>query len=160
MKYQGKLIFGGRANNSVSDIAVTSEYPLVSFILMIAPSPDWFLGVRDLNLCDTTTGIWQDRVVRVLFPYDAGTDNGTNFESSNVITNPQGNIHRLTKDIEGSLKGDEAIKSFGTFTFVKTSENGIMVTIPPTNPTGTANLGKSFSITACMILCITNILFY
>ena len=162
IRYQGKLIFGGTASDSISNIAVTSEYPLVSFITMIAPSPDWFLGVRDLNLCDTTTGKWQDSVKRDLFPYDSGTDDGKTFVSDpdNQPTTPQENIHRLTKDIEGSLKGDEAIKRFGTFTFVKTSENGIRVTLPPANPTGTANLGKSFSITACMILCIMNILFY
>ena len=143
-RYQGKLIFGGTASDSISDVAVTSEYPLVSFILMIAPSPDWFLGVRDLNLCDTTTGKWKDSVVRDLFPYDAGTDSGTNFESSDVNTNPPQDIHRLTKDIEGSLKGNETINRFGTFTFVKTS--------------GTANLGAKFNITFVIVLCFLNIL--
>ena len=176
MKYRGKLIFGGTASDSISDIEVTPEYPLVSFINMIAPSPDWFLGVRDLSLCNTTTGKWQDSVVRDLFPYDSGTDNGTRFVSNpdDQPTTPQQDIHRLTKDIEGSLKSDEDIKRFGTFTFVKTSESGIKVTtptsempsttptstseMPSTTPTSTANLGTSYSITAVMILCLMIIL--
>ena len=161
-RYQGKLIRGGTSSDSISDIAVTSEYPLVSFINMIAPSPDWFLGVRDLSLCNTTTGKWEDSAVRGLLPYDAGTDSGTNFTSSDVNTNPRQDIHRLTEDIEGSLKGNEPIKRFGTFTFVKTSENGVKVTAPPgmqsTTPTSTANLGTSYSVTAVMILCLMIIL--
>ena len=138
-RYEGKLIFGGTASDSISDIAVTSEYPLVSFINMIAPSPDWFLGVRDLSLCDTTTGKWKDSVVRDLFPYDAGTDSGTNFESSDMNTNPL-----QDNPLTGSLKGDDPIKRFGTFTFIKTS--------------GTANLGAKFSITFVIVLCFLNIL--
>jgi hypothetical protein len=65
----GGLIFDGTASDSISNIEVNSQYPLVSFITMIAPSPDWFLGVHDLNLCNTATGEWQDWEVRDLFPY-------------------------------------------------------------------------------------------
>ena len=97
----------------------------MSFITMIAPSPDWFLGVRDLNLCNTTTGKWQNQEVRDLFPYDAGTDSGLNFESRDQVTNPRKNIQRITNNTEGSLKGDKPIKRFGTFTFVKTSDSNV-----------------------------------
>lgn len=34
-------------------ITVTEAYPYVSMISMIAPSPDWFVGVADVNLCRT-----------------------------------------------------------------------------------------------------------
>jgi hypothetical protein len=156
-RYRGRVIFGGTAKDSISNIEVNSEYPLVSFITMIAPSPDWFLGVRDLNLCDTTTGNWQDREVRDLFPYDAGTDSGLKFASSNKNTDPRENIHRITKDTAGSLKSNEAIKRFGTFTFVKTSENNVRVTsAPSTTPSGTANPGTSINVTL-LLLCIWNI---
>ena len=137
---------------------------------MISPSPDWFLGVHDLSLCNTTTGKWQDSVKRDLFPYDSGTDDGKTFVSNPDIqpTTPQKNIHRLTKDIEGSLKGDEAIKSFGTFTFVKTSENGIKVTLPPptttgptptstrATPTSTANQSINLNVILVLMVCIFN----
>jgi hypothetical protein len=144
-RYSGRLIFGGTASDSISNIEVNSQYPLVSFITMIAPSPDWFLGVHDLNLCNTAIGEWQDREVKDLFPYDAGTDSGLTFTSGDVVTNPPVNIHLITNDTEGSLKSDKPIKSFGTFTFVKTSA---------------ANPGTHFNVTVVLMLCILNIIGY
>ena len=147
-RYSGPVMPGGTSNDSISNIEVNSQYPLVSFIAMLAPSPDWFLGVRDLNLCNTATGEWQDRVVRELFPYDSGTDSGVNFTSLDEVTNPPVNIHRITNDTEGSLKGDKPVLNFGTFTFVKTSESA-------------ANPGTHFNvITLVLMLCILNIIGY
>ena len=121
-RYSGTGMIGGTTNETIPNIKVNSRYPLVSFIAMIAPSPDWFHGVHDLNLCNTWTGKWRNRVVRKLFPYDAGTDSGVNFTSPNDVTNPPVNIRRIRHDIEGSFQSDRPIPSVGTFTFVKTSE--------------------------------------
>ncbi|XP_046863935.1 uncharacterized protein PB18E9.04c-like isoform X2 [Xenia sp. Carnegie-2017] len=121
-RYEGRVIFGGRASDRITNIEVTSEYPLVSFITTIAPSPDWFIGVHDYSLCNTITGKWKNEISRDLLPYDAGTDSGQFFRSLNSLTNPPENIHLLTNDIDGSLKSNEPVKSFGKFTFVKTFE--------------------------------------
>ncbi len=80
-KYRGSGIGSGTGTSSISNIEVNTEYPLASFITMIAPSPDWFVGVHDFNLCDTTTGKWKESRTRDLPPYDAGTDSGPRFES-------------------------------------------------------------------------------
>ena len=41
----------GRSPGSVSlEFEISQEFPLVTLVSMIAPSPDWFVGVRDLNL--------------------------------------------------------------------------------------------------------------
>ena len=45
-----------------------ASHPLVSVLSMIAPTPDWFVGVSNLRLYDNG---WQNRVVD-LYPYDAG----------------------------------------------------------------------------------------
>ena len=131
--YTGRgALNGGTSSDSISNIEVNSTHPLVSFISMIAPSPDWFIGVHDVDLCNTTTGEWVDSVVRNLFPYDAGTDSGEEFSSPDLISNPQQEIHLLTNNITGSFKGDEPIKRFGTFTFEKTSDsNDRTATIAP-----------------------------
>ena len=34
------------------EVSVNHLYPLVSIISMIAPSPDWFVGIHDVNLCE------------------------------------------------------------------------------------------------------------
>ena len=145
-----RYIRGGISNTGrrdVDDIEVNSEYPLVSFITMIAPSPDWFVGVHDYNLCNTTTGKWLDSRTRDLPPYDAGTDSGPNFGSSNQITNPKENIHLLTNNTEGSFKGDKPVRRFGTFTFVKTYDSNPIIkpssTIQQRQPSASVNAERS-----------------
>ena len=61
---------------------------------MIAPSPDWFVGVSGVSLLDGADEWRQSHVVE-LFPYDAGTEDGTEFSLSNPDTNPQGVIARI-----------------------------------------------------------------
>jgi hypothetical protein len=142
-----RYIRGGISNTGrrdVDDIEVNSEYPLVSFITMIAPSPDWFVGVHDYNLCNTTTGKWLDSRTRYLPPYDAGTDSGPRFGSPNQITNPKENIHLLTNNIEGSFKGDKPVNRFGTFTFVKTYDSNPTIkpssTMQRSQPSSSVNI--------------------
>lgn len=88
--------------------SIDSEYPLVSLVSMIAPSPDWFVGVSGLSLLDEH---WQPEIVVPLLPYDAGTDSGPNYTSGNSNTNPQEPIFVLE---DGSFLDTPAL---GTFTF-------------------------------------------
>ncbi|MGH0129072.1 UNVERIFIED_CONTAM: hypothetical protein FKN15_015671 [Acipenser sinensis] len=60
----------------------------------IIPSPDWFVGVDSLDLCDG--GQWVQEVSLDLYPYDAGTDSGFTFSSPNYLTVPQENITQIT----------------------------------------------------------------
>ena len=68
----------------------------VTLVSMIAPSPDWFVGVSGLEFCEN--GDWVNKSVD-LFAYDAGTDSGTTYEANNANTNPQEAISRLTTGI-------------------------------------------------------------
>ena len=81
---------GGTASATI-EFEVTAEYPLVTLLTMIAPSPDWFVGVHGLSLRDDA-GQWRDRLDVDLFPYDAGTEEGTEFSLDNPATVPQGTI--------------------------------------------------------------------
>ena len=56
-------------------IAVTSDYPLVTLLSMIGPSPDWFVGISGLSLLDGN-GNWRAERVVNLYPYDAGDRRG------------------------------------------------------------------------------------
>lgn len=107
------LISGGGIGRSPGTVTKTftinSSHPLVSLVTMIAPSPDWFLGVDSLPLFQN--GRWRGEVVVDLYPYDSGTDNGPNFTSSNSDTNPAEPI-RL---IDGFPFQDAP--PLGTFTF-------------------------------------------
>ncbi|MEM8931514.1 MAG: spondin domain-containing protein, partial [Acidobacteriota bacterium] len=97
--------------NASATFTVSQQHPLISLVSMIAPSPDWFVGVRDLSLFDG--GDWSQQVVVDLFAYDAGTDSGSSFTSSDADTNPPDVIRRIES---GSLGNGVPL---GTFTFTR-----------------------------------------
>ena len=84
---------GGRGSAAFT-ITVTRTHPLVTLLSMIGPSPDWFVGVSGVSLLDGADQ-WHDELVVDLYPYDAGTEDGTEFTLSNPATDPQGVITSL-----------------------------------------------------------------
>ena len=84
-------VSGGGTGRATFNIDVTRTHPLVTLLSMIGPSPDWFVGVSGVSLLDGANG-WRQSLVVDLFPYDAGTEDGTEFSLSNPDTNPQGVI--------------------------------------------------------------------
>ncbi|GCB67377.1 hypothetical protein scyTo_0005116 [Scyliorhinus torazame] len=80
--------------NSSTVFTVTPTHPLVSFLVRIIPSPDWFLGANSINLCERNN--WKESYTLDLFPWDAGTDSGFTFSSPNFATNPQETIFQIT----------------------------------------------------------------
>lgn len=64
-----------------SFLRVTFIYSIHSherFVIIIGPTPDWVVGVSQLNLClkDCT---WVKNLTIDLYPWDAGTDNGITY---------------------------------------------------------------------------------
>ena len=80
--------------------SVTDAFPLVTLATMIAPSPDWFVGVSGLSLQDDHDdhGHWLASHTVELFPYDAGTEDGTMFSFDNADSMPAGSIMSV-KDV-------------------------------------------------------------
>lgn len=60
---------------------------------MIAPSPDWFLGIHNLSLISNNEWI-KDTLVNI-YVYDAGTEDGDAFGYLNPATTPQQNVGLL-----------------------------------------------------------------
>ncbi len=81
---------GGTTFTSTGFFNVSESFPLVTLISMVAPSPDWFVGVSGLSLRES--GAWVDRTEIDLFPYDAGTEEGSEFSLNNTATSPQETI--------------------------------------------------------------------
>lgn len=75
----------------ILEFDINKTHSLVTLISMIAPSPDWFVGVHDLNLFDRNQ--WRQEVIKNLVLYDAGTDSGKRFNSFN--SNFRGVISKL-----------------------------------------------------------------
>ncbi len=93
------------------DFSISPSHSLVTLVSMLAPSPDWFVGVRNVNLYENNA--WVEKKVINLFVYDAGTDSGDDFTSADKDSKPKELISRL-KD-----KDDFTNTPVGTFTFVK-----------------------------------------
>ncbi|XP_071480395.1 spondin-2-like [Diadema antillarum] len=64
---------------SSTQFSVNREFPKMSFAVRIDPSPDWFVGLSGLDLCQN--GEWLQELTLDLYPYDAGTDQGFMFTS-------------------------------------------------------------------------------
>ncbi len=116
-------IAGGGVDPSPGTVSVefevTTEHPLLTVTSMVAPSPDWFVGVHGLSLFDGTNFV--DNVVRDLAVYDAGTDSGVTFTSADTATLPQAPISLLTSaatdtDLQNGLP------SIGQFVIEKLSD--------------------------------------
>ena len=112
------LLSGGGINPSPAAVElafdITVEHSLVTLVSMIAPSPDWFVGVHDLVLLEE--GVWVEEVVVQLLPYDAGTDSGLTFTSANEATDPPVAVARL------QVSPFDASTPLGTFTFTRTAD--------------------------------------
>ena len=105
----------GRSPGRVSlTFPISQSHSLVSLVSMVAPSPDWFVGVHDLNLF--VDGGWISELSVPLYAYDAGTDSGATFTSPNLRTNPAEPISRITE-----APFDEALDLFplGRFIFTR-----------------------------------------
>jgi len=73
---------------------ITSSHPYLSMVSMIAPSPDWFVAVRGLNLFEN--GEWTESTIVNFVSYDSGSDSGVTFASPNEDTQPREGISLIT----------------------------------------------------------------
>ena len=78
--------FDNISSATLSNVVVSSDFPLLSLVSMIAPSPDWMIAINSINLREG--GSWNNEITIPLFPYDAGTDSGVNYTSGNQPTVP------------------------------------------------------------------------
>ena len=112
------LLSGGGLSDSPDTVSleftISQSFPRVTLVSMIAPSPDWFVGVTGVPLFDM--GAWRDEVRIDLPPWDAGTDSGTTFQAPDEETRPHVPISRITTF--PFLNGGQVLP-IGTFTFVR-----------------------------------------
>jgi spondin N len=96
------------------EFEISQRYPLATFVSMIAPSPDWFVGVSSLALFQD--GQWVNERRVDLIPWDAGTDSGTTFTSPDRDTQPRIGISRI---LGAPLAPAGSARPLGTFTFTR-----------------------------------------
>ena len=121
------------ASESLAGVTLTTDHPRVTLLTMVAPSPDWFVGVSGLSMLDSLGGWRESRTVE-LHPFDAGTEEGAGFSLTNDGTVPHERITSLLG------KGKFSAEPIATLTFQRTA----VVTVPaaPTDLTATAGTGQ------------------
>ena len=102
---------GATASSTFDSVVLTADHPRITLLSMIAPSPDWFVGVFGLSLLDPEGG-WVEALTVDLFPWDAGTEEGEEFSFDNAATAPPGTIISL----RGTGKFSDAPMATLTFT--------------------------------------------
>jgi hypothetical protein len=80
-------------------VRATTEHRFLSVIAMIAPSPDWFVGVSSVDLAPN--GEFVPELAFELRAWDAGTENGGTFRLTNPDTEPRGVITRRLRPFVG-----------------------------------------------------------
>ena len=116
-----ELISGGGIAVSPGVVTVeftaSQECPLVSVVSMIAPSPDWFVGVAGMSLYGDEG--WIEEWVVDLYPYDAGTDSGQSYTSPNEPTEVREGIYPIEAD---PLLVEGRVPPLGVFRFTRLHE--------------------------------------
>jgi len=93
------------------EIEVSPEYPLVTLASMLAPTPDWFVGLDSESLMED--GAWVREKVVALYPYDGGTRAQNSFDLFGPLTTPPDPITLITSETGQVITG----QSIGSVTF-------------------------------------------
>lgn len=75
------------ADSIVTTFRVDAAHSIVSFVAMIAPSPDWFTGAANVNLMEG--GQWITSKTIPLYAWDSGGDDGASYKAADKDNNPK-----------------------------------------------------------------------
>jgi hypothetical protein len=112
------LISGGGINPSPGAVSLefnlAASHSMVTVVSMVAPSPDWFIAVSNINLLENDEWVTSKTITGDI--YDAGTDDGATFVSPDNPTIPRVPIFEITTP---PLAINNVVAPLGSITFTK-----------------------------------------
>ncbi len=112
------LISGDGISSSPGEVSIefniASSHSMVSVVSMVAPSPDWFIAVSNINLIENNE--WVTSKTITVDIYDSGTDNGSTFRSPDEPTLPPLPIDNIATP---PLAVINVVAPLGSITFTK-----------------------------------------
>lgn len=90
------LFLSSGSTIEINNVQINQNFPLLTLVSMIAPSPDWMIFVNGVNLRNSSNTDWQSSITIDLFVYDAGTDGGPWYTAPDVDLTPHIPINSLT----------------------------------------------------------------
>lgn len=89
---------GTSPGNIAIEFDVTRDYPQITVTSMLAPSPDWFVGLHNYSLISDGEFVENAQIDLVL--YDGGSDDGVRYQSSNSATDPLSPIAQVNSEAQ------------------------------------------------------------
>ena len=112
------LIKGGALSTGVGiinvNVQVSRDFSAVTLSSMVAPSPDWYVAIVNVSLLEN--GSFVDEKIVPIEVYDAGTDSGSSYSSTNQATSPAEAIGLLTAPPLGNGSGVSPVIGTATIT--------------------------------------------
>lgn len=101
------------------EFGVTLDYPQITVTSMLAPSPDWFVGIFNFSLVNE--GEFIESATMDLVLYDSGSDDGLRYTSASELSETLTPITPVSSDPQDSpfTNGEPIV---GTFTIVRLPE--------------------------------------
>lgn len=112
--------FRAPTSSAVDHIKVSKDFPRLSMASMIAPTPDWFIGLAGVSMIDEQSEFVSDVSMNV-GAYDAGTEEGVAFSLDNLDAIPHVQVERITTATSPftSTSTTEISPSLATITLTK-----------------------------------------
>jgi hypothetical protein len=110
---QGSGINPSPGSTSI-EIEATLDASFITLVSMVAPSPDWFVGVSALPL--VVAGDWRPSFSVDLLPWDAGTDAGASYRSPDADLSPHLPIRPL---VGAPVASAGSVAPMGRFVFTR-----------------------------------------
>ena len=112
------LIKGGALSTGVGvievNVQVSNEFSAITLSSMVAPSPDWYVAIVNVSLLEN--GSFVDEKIVPIEVYDAGTDSGSSYSSTNQATSPAEAISLLIAPPLGTGSGVSPMIGTATIT--------------------------------------------
>jgi len=92
----GERMYNTSASQNIPPINVTFTQSLLSCMVKMAPSPDWFVGFSDFQTIAYDTQTYYNRFVLQSYVWDCGTDGGQTYTALDDDLLPQKPVSRFT----------------------------------------------------------------
>ena len=80
-------------------IEANMEFPFLSVMAGMSPSPDWYTGFYSFWLVDDFSRTWYDHIKIQTYAWDAGTDAGTTYDSLDSDLEPSIPIQQFVNNV-------------------------------------------------------------
>ena len=119
--YERSTLLNDARGQRSRNVVVDNKRFLLSTLSMIAPSPDWFVGVDSVPLCVNDTFIAS--ATYNLYPLDSGSDSGNTYTARDADLNPKIAVSRIfpTSGTDVFTAGGVASVPMGTLRITRTS---------------------------------------